>query len=130
MKKMMRKGLVLAGMAAALALLPKGTRAQEISNTEFAYGPNVTALVEPAAQQVAESKMALSPSEAYRATVAVAKMDQEQTKLTELAAPAGESWIAAMLTSAAGLIAWYGVAVERTSRKMQGSRQNVSTQAV
>ena len=107
-QNIIRSGLVIAGLGAALAF-PDSVWAQEITNSTFSNGPNVVALAQPAAttQSADASVNALPGPQAVQANVAIAASAQprphgHEQEPTEGSMWAGVAflWIAAMATFA------------------------------
>ena len=115
-----RKGLIIAGFSALLVLLPASVKAQEISNTEFSDGPNVTALVQPSvSQQAATSTM--PSAEALRATESISASAQpEQASIIQVPAPS-DGWVTASLLVGILLIALYALAEAKRATRMLSS---------
>jgi hypothetical protein len=114
-----RKGLIFAGIAAALALLPATVKAQEITNTEFNDGPNVVAMAQPtaAAYDTTSATDSLPATQAILATESIAaSAEPVQASVT---APVPSTWVTFLLTLCVGLIALYTlIGADRASRSL------------
>jgi hypothetical protein len=125
-----RKGLVIAGFA-AFALLPATLKAQEITNSEFSDGPNVTALAQPTAAQQTNGTMTytLPAPQAIMATTAVASsaVDPQQAELVSLPSVSTDEWIVAGLATCAGMIVLLAVAEIRRAHRNSSRGTYVST---
>jgi hypothetical protein len=125
-----RKGLVIAGFA-AFALLPATMRAQEITNTEFSDGPNVTALAQPAVAPQADATMTytIPAPQAMMATSVVASsaVDPQQAELVSLPSVSTDEWIIAGLATCAAMIVLLAVAEVRRAQRNSSRGTYVST---
>jgi len=119
-----RKGFVLVGFA-AFALLP-ATKAQEITNTEFNDGPNVTAIAQPAPSQQSNSHItfALPPATAMQASQSVAEFAApQQASVMRVPEVSTDTWISVTLFAAVGLISVYALALaKRANRTLNSTR--------
>jgi hypothetical protein len=126
------KGLVLAGFA-AFALLPASIKAQEITNTQFDDGPNVTTLAQPMSTQPASASMtfALPAQEAMLATQAISSSatNPQQAIVLEMPSVSTDEWIITSLLACAALIGLYAIAeLRRANRDLTTARSTyVST---
>ena len=119
-ESIIRKSLIIAGFSTALILLPASVKAQEITNTEFNDGPNVTALAQPSVSQQAATNT-MPASEALRATESInASAQPEQASLIQVPAPS-EAWITASLLVGVLLIALYALAEAKRANRMLNS---------
>jgi hypothetical protein len=90
--KMVRWQLILAGLATALYFAP-AAQSQEITNTPFADGPNVTTFAQPeAAQPSAQLPAQATAPAATEATPVQASLTTQRTALID------SPWVAAGLT--------------------------------
>lgn len=123
LQHIIRQGLVIAGFSAVFALYPASTRAQEITNTEFNDGPNVTTMAQPSApQQVADASTATLPSaQAIRANESIgASGRSEQASLVQVPAPS-DSWVTTSLILGFGLISIYALAEAKRANRTRGT---------
>jgi hypothetical protein len=112
------KGLIFAGIAAALAVLPATVKAQEITNTEFNDGPNVVAMAQPTAAKsdTASATNSLPATQAILATEAIAASAEP---VQASVAPIPSTWVTFLLTLCVGLIALYTlIGADRASRNL------------
>ena len=87
LQSIMHQGLVIAGLSAVFTLFPASTRAQEITNTEFTDGPNVTTMAQPSApEQAADaSSVALPSAQALRASQSIgATLDLSESRVSQM----------------------------------------------
>src|ERR1700756_3360389 len=112
LQSIIRQGLVIAGFSVVFVMWPAAVRAQEITNTEFNDGPNVTTTAQPSApQQVADASTATLPSaQAIRANESIGATGRsEQASLVQVPAPS-DSWVTNSLVLGFGLISLYALA--------------------
>jgi hypothetical protein len=107
---MLRTQMIIAGLGVAL-LFAGSTKAQEITNTEFSDGPNVTAFAQPiplvSAQVDPASTPAMNESQALRAVAAIS-VPVVPDDGTILASSEFERWVVAgILFIALGVIMFY-----------------------
>ena len=116
---MIRQGMVLAGLTAAMVVLPGTVKAQEITNTEFSDGPNVVAIEQPTANAHEDVTVTmLAPEQAMSANQAIAGAAEGES-MTEEEAPRPSAWATFLLTLCVGLIALYTlISADRASRNM------------
>lgn len=121
-ESIIRKSVIIAGFSVALVLLPVSVKAQEITNTEFNDGPNVTALAQPSAtQQEQDATNAMPASQALRATESInASAQPEQASFIQVPAPS-DAWITASLLVGVLLIALYALAEAKRAHRMLDS---------
>jgi hypothetical protein len=122
-ENIIRKGLIVAGFSTALVLLPASVKAQEISNTEFTDGPNVTALAQPSvSQQAVTTTMPSSQALQANESISSAYAPSEQASLIQVPAPS-EAWVTAALLVGILLIALYALAeAKRANRVLNSTR--------
>ena len=118
-----RKSLIVAGFSAALVLLPASVKAQEITNTEFNDGPNVTTLAQPSAEQTTTATTTMPSSQALQATESItASVQPEQVSLIQVPAPS-DKWVSTSLLVGIGAIALYAlVEAKRANRVLNSYR--------
>ena len=109
-QKTLRTQMIITGLGAVL-LLAGSTKAQEITNTEFSDGPNVTAFAQPtpslSAQVDSASTPAMNESQALRAVAAIS-VPAVPDDGTILASSEFERWVVAgILFIALGVIMFY-----------------------
>jgi hypothetical protein len=97
-QNMIRSGLVIAGLGAALSF-PGSVSAQEITNARFSDGPNVVALAQPAAtaQSAAANSNALPGPQVVQAGTASAADALPQPVSDEQEPNAGLIWAGVVL---------------------------------
>jgi hypothetical protein len=119
-----RKGLVITGIAAAFILLPGSVKAQEITNTEFSYGPNVDVVAQPTvANQDTGAVNALPPTQVLLATSAIS--GSAETQQAGAQAPEPAPWVTFALALCAGLLATSAlVTADRAARKMASTSRS------
>jgi hypothetical protein len=114
-----RTSLIVAGFSAALVLLPASVKAQEITNTEFNDGPNVTTLAQPSVEQTTintmPSSQALQASESITASV-----QPEQASFIQVPAPS-DKWVSTSLLVGIGAIALYALAEAKRANRVLNS---------
>jgi hypothetical protein len=130
-QNMIRSGLVIAGLGAALSL-PGSVWAQEITNARFSDGPNVVALAQPAAtaQSAAANSDALPGPQVVQASAASAADALPQPTSDEQEPNAGLIWAGVVLVwiGAIGIYA-YGPA-KRCAEQIRSLRNSpVSTRS-
>jgi hypothetical protein len=130
-QNMIRSGLVIAGLGAALSF-PGSVWAQEITNARFSDGPNVVALAQPAATaQSAANSNALPGPQVVQASTASAADALPQPTSDEQEPNAGLMWAGVVLVwiGAVGIYA-YGPA-KRFAEQIRSLRNSdVSTRSV
>jgi hypothetical protein len=131
-QNMIRSGLVIAGLGAALAF-PGSVWAQEITNSSFSDGPNVVALAQPAAtaQSTDANSNAIPGPQVVQASTASAAIAQPQPRSDEQEPNAGLMWagVALVWIGAIGMYA-YGPA-KRFAQQIRSLRNSaVSTRSV
>lgn len=116
-----RKSLIIAGFSAALVLLPASVKAQEITNTEFNDGPNVTALAQPSAPEQPTVATTIPSSQALQASESIgASVQSEQASFIQVPAPS-DAWVTTSLLVGVGLIALYALVEAKRANRMLGS---------
>jgi hypothetical protein len=115
----LRNGLVFAGLNVALVLLPGLTNAQEITNTQFDDGPNVTTFAQPAVlEQNAAAQPTLPGPQAIRVSEAItASAEPQQASAIQAPARATERSILALLLVGGSIIALYAIGQFRRSKR-------------
>jgi hypothetical protein len=131
-QNMIRRGLVIAGLGAALSF-PGSVWAQEITNARFSDGPNVVALAQPAAtaQSAVANSNALPGPQVVQASTASAADALPQSTSDEQEPNAGLMWAGVVLVwiGAIGIYA-YGPA-KRCAEQIRSLRNStVSTRSV
>lgn len=112
-----RKGLLITGIAAAFVFLPGSVKAQEITNTEFSDGPNVAVLAQPtAASQNTGAVTALPPTQVLLATSAIPGSAGNQQASVQAPEPA--PWVTFALVLCVGLLSLRALITDRAARKM------------
>jgi hypothetical protein len=111
-QNIIRSGLVIAGLGAALAF-PGSVWAQEITNSTFSDGGNMVALAQPAdaRQSTGANVNALPGPQAAQASVAIAASAQPRPGNNEQEPTEGSMWagVAFLWISAAAAFAYAGV---------------------
>jgi hypothetical protein len=105
-ENIIRKGLVIVGFVTVMSL-PATVRAQEITNTQFNDGTNVTALPQATSGQHADTSApaALSGAQAMRASAAISMAsDAQEAGVLEAPAPPRNPWVVASLSFGLGLV--------------------------
>ena len=105
-ENIIRKGLVIAGFVTVMSL-PATVHAQEITNTQFNDGPNVTALAQPTPAQDANASApaTLTGAQAMRASASISTAsDSQQADVLEAPAPPRNPWVVASMSLGLGLI--------------------------
>ena len=123
LQSIMHQGLVIAGLSAVFTLFPASTRAQEITNTEFTDGPNVTTMAQPSAPQQAAgaSSSALPSAQALRASQSIgASVRSEQASLVQVPAHS-DSWVTPSVLVCVLLISLYALAIAKRADRTRGS---------
>jgi hypothetical protein len=117
----LRNALVLAGLTAAVALSPARSKAQEITNTQFNDGANVTALAQPTAYQQSASRAALTGTDAVPAGEPIART--QQASVLQVPEKASEVRIITSLLICGSLLALYAFAeARRANRNLRSPR--------
>jgi hypothetical protein len=117
-KNIIRMNAVAIGFAAALFLATTPVRSQEITNTEFSGGPNVTAYAQPAPDtQQAVAPATQATAQAPSAVVATPVVADKQ--LSSVVTTAG-NWMWASALSGLALIGLYAIAeIRRANRSVR-----------
>ena len=117
-KNIIRMNAVAIGFAAALFLATTPVHAQEITNTEFSGGPNVTAFAQPAAD-VQQAAAPATPATAQAPSAVVATPVVSDTQLSSIVTTAGH-WMLASALCGLALIALYAIAeIRRANRSVR-----------
>lgn len=118
-QNILRTSAIAVGIAAAALFLASSVRAQEIVNTEFSAGPNVTAFSQPAATAPvsAESTMADTNTAVPPAMTVSAPVVTEQALVSF--ENSAERWLIVSLMFGGAMLVVYAIAeVRRANREM------------
>jgi hypothetical protein len=104
-------------------LLPASAKAQEIINTQFNDGPNVTTLAQPSAQQTQVATSTMPSSQALQASESIgSSVRSEQASLIQVPAPS-DGWVtASLLVGVAAIVLYALIEAKRANRTLHSYR--------
>jgi hypothetical protein len=131
-QNMIRSGLVIAGLGAALAF-SGSVWAQEITNSTFSDGPNVVALPQPAATAPSTdaNSNTLPGPQAVQASAVIAASARPQPSSNEQEPTEGSMWTGVAFIWIAAIAAFGYVPAKRFVERLRALRNSsVSTRSV